>query len=119
MGKVYKEAVDFVHRYASALRGIPVAYFAVGLKVREGTPETREETLAYLHPLREVKEPVAIGLFAGRMDYKKLPGPLRFFLSRAKGEDAELLREGDWRDWDAIRHWAQGVGEKLFAGGPG
>lgn len=113
MGKVIKEASDFVRRNQAALSAIPTAYFTVGLAARGDTPERLEEARGYLRPLEEIKEPVAIGLFAGKMDYQKVSAPLRMFLSRAKGPEAEHLREGDWRDWDAIRSWARELGSRL------
>jgi menaquinone-dependent protoporphyrinogen oxidase len=111
MGKVIKEAHDFVRRHQSALAGIPTAYFTVGLKMRETTPEHREETRGYLSPLCDLKQPVATGLFAGAVNYEKLSAPLRFFFSRS-GE--EQFAEGDWRDWEAIRAWARELAAALM-----
>lgn len=116
-GKVYKEAADFVRRHAAALERLPVAYFTVGLTMRpDAPPEKKEEARGYFKPLRDLKEPVAVGQFAGVMDYKKLSAPLRMLLSRAQGPEAEHLREGDWRDWDAIRSWARNLAPVLVPG---
>jgi len=59
----------------------------------------------------EAVEPTAVGLFAGEMDTKKLGcllGPLfavACWVVRAK--------QGDYRDWDKIRAWAEGLAGKL------
>ena len=106
-GEWLPEAVHFVHFHEPALRRIPVAFFAVSMTMREDTPEHRRIVLEYLEPVRTAAphlEPVSIGLFAGRMDYHKLPllERLRFWL-RAR------LPAGDYRDWAAIRAWAAEV----------
>ena len=51
--------------------------------------------------------PVSVGQFAGAVNFSKLPFILRqlfkLFSFIAGG------KEGDYRDWDAIRAWAQDV----------
>jgi menaquinone-dependent protoporphyrinogen oxidase len=107
MGKVLPEALEFVKRNLPALEAIPVAYFTVGLTMREDTPKSREEVLGYLAPLRAMKEPVATGLFAGALTFKRISPPLRVLLRWAGSSRSEQLTDGDWRDWDAIRKWAR------------
>jgi menaquinone-dependent protoporphyrinogen IX oxidase len=97
------ERVVKTHR--STLAGIPTAYFLVSGFLREDTPEMRQKVLAFLDPVREILEPISIGLFAGKIDFSKLPW-LDRTIAKAVGSP-----EGDWRDWEAIRNWAR---EKLF-----
>jgi len=52
--------------------------------------------------------PVSEGLFAGALDISKIPSfgdRLKFRLSVAFG----VWSEGDHRDWNAIRAWAESI----------
>lgn len=105
-GQVYADAVTFLERHQDALSKIPVAYFLVCLTMKEDTEENRCAVSAYLDPVRDKVpriEPVDVGLFAGAMDYKKLSLPLRLIMKGMKSS------EGDFREWDMIRAWADGV----------
>lgn len=77
-------------------------------KMNEQTRITRE-VASYLDPVREVVQPVEVGLFAGAMDYSKLPFILRLMM-KAMGSP-----EGDFRDWEAIRTWATGLRPLLLS----
>jgi menaquinone-dependent protoporphyrinogen oxidase len=55
--------------------------------------------------------PVSIGRFAGVLDFSKMS-----FLTRLIFKTVSTVtgvREGDYRDWDAIRSWAQSIHVKL------
>lgn len=49
--------------------------------------------------------PVAVGRFAGVLDFSKAPLPTRILLRFLS--IATWVGEGDYRDWKAIRAWAQ------------
>jgi menaquinone-dependent protoporphyrinogen oxidase len=69
------------------------------------TAENRVKVLAYLDPvLKAIPEikPVGIGTFAGALDYSNLSW-LNKKILKSKGTP-----EGDFRDWNAIRAWAEG-----------
>jgi len=104
MGQWMKDSVRFVNRHRDALLKIPVAYFAVCLTMKDDTEENRCTVAAYLDAVREKVpevEPVSMGLFAGALDRSKLS-----FLFRAIIKKMGAL-EGDFRDWEAIRAWAE------------
>ena len=103
MGHWLPEAVTFVKANREPLSHIPTAYFLVSGFLRDDTPEMRRKALAYLDPVRTILEPTSIGLFAGKMDYSKMD-----WLDRSIAE-AVSSSEGDWRSWEAIRCWAQGL----------
>ncbi len=113
MGRWLPEVVEFVKTHQDRLSRLPVAYFAVCLAMKEDTAENRGEALGYLDPVLkrfpQVK-PVDIGLFAGAVDYKRLPFTYRLIL-KVKGAP-----EGDFRNWEAIRTWAAGVCPVLDTG---
>ena len=104
MGKWMSEAVDFVKKNKEVLRRVPVAYFLVCMTLSRPTEKNRAEVLAYMDPLlKEVPEikPVSLGTFAGAMHYGNLSWIYKKIL-KSKGTP-----EGDYRDWNAIRSWAQ------------
>lgn len=118
MGRLPGEIPRFVKRHRQALGHLPMAYFVVCLTMAEDTPESRQEALSYLDPVRKAApevEPVDVGLFAGAVltdteEFNRL-----FFLVksivRAVAQDME-----DERDWEAIRAWAKGLRSSLVAG---
>ena len=103
MGHWLPEAVGFVKTNREALSRIPTAYFLVSGLLRNDTPETRHQVLAFLDPVRALHEPVSIGLFAGKLDYSTMGG-----LDRSIAE-AVSSAEGDWRNWKAIGEWAHNL----------
>src|SRR5438045_6584599 len=74
MGHWLPEAVGFVKTNREALSRIPTAYFLVSGLLRNDTPETRRQVLAFLDAVRALHEPVSIGLFAGKLDYSPMDG---------------------------------------------
>ena len=109
-GQVHPEALAFLEANAAALARVPVAYFVVCLTMKEPTEENRCTVAAYLDAVREkvpAVQPVEVGLFAGVMDPKKLPLVARLIMKAMKAPP------GDFRDWDAIRAWAQSLRAKL------
>ncbi|UCH64236.1 MAG: flavodoxin domain-containing protein [Fidelibacterota bacterium] len=103
MGKWMRDAATFVEKRREVLSQIPIAYFTVCLTMKDDTEENRRTVTAYLDPVREQApevQPMAVGLFAGRLDSRKLPFLYRM-IAKAIGE-----AEADYRDWEAIRTWA-------------
>jgi menaquinone-dependent protoporphyrinogen oxidase len=104
------EAVEFVKANQKILGRMPIAYFVVCGTLQEDTPEKREKAAAFLAPLREMVPPVNEGLFAGRIEYSRV-SLLEQLIVRVLGSE-----EGDWRDWDAIQTWAEGLPAILLGG---
>ena len=135
----HAEAVRFVETHRRDLSQKPVAYFLTALSLttspgtgvdavpvyldpslakppRNGGKLSRTERFttvaAYLEPALtkapQVK-PVSAGFFAGKLDYGRLNLFQKLFVRfiiRAE--------EGDFRDWNAIRAWADEVHEALL-----
>jgi menaquinone-dependent protoporphyrinogen IX oxidase len=57
--------------------------------------------------------PVSEGLFAGRLDFSKLPWTLDTLLFRAIVA-LGILPRGDHRDWNAVHSWAQSLEPVLW-----
>ncbi len=104
MGHWMSDTAKFVQRRREALSKMPVAYFAVCLTLKDDTEENRHTVAAYLDPVREkapAVEPVSVGLFAGALDRSKLSFLFRTIIKKMGAP------EGDFRDWEAIRAWAE------------
>jgi menaquinone-dependent protoporphyrinogen oxidase len=113
-GKLLPEVVDFVERNRGVLRQVPVAYFLVCMTMREPTEENRRKVLAYLDPVLKAVpqvQPLKIGAFAGALDYSNLSSSIKVIM-KLKGAP-----EGDFRDWTAIRTWAEGLWSPLLDSG--
>lgn len=104
MGKWMPEAVDFIKKNEDSLSRVPVAYFLVCMTLSRPTEKKQAEVLSYMDPVLNAApkiKPVALGTFAGALDYKNLSW-LNERILKFKGS-----QEGDFRDWNAIRAWAR------------
>jgi menaquinone-dependent protoporphyrinogen oxidase len=111
------EATEFLEANREILSKTRVAYFLTCLIMSRPTDENRRKACAFLDPLKEsVPEvrPVDIGLFAGVLDYSKLPWPMRLLMKRKM--KAKGISEGDYRDWHDIRTWAASAHPMLLSG---
>jgi menaquinone-dependent protoporphyrinogen oxidase len=80
---------------------------AQGRSLREVTVPREIEGLAEsIHP-KEHK------VFFGAMDHGKLILLHRLVKSLPANKDDALLPEGDFRDWDEIDAWAEGIAQEL------
>lgn len=110
MNKLLSAAVRFADRNRRALQDMPVAYFTLGVTMKTDNPENREQATKYLERLCNIKTPVSMGLFAGKLDYRKIGA---FFRWSFKKDTSGLLGEGDFRDWEIIKSWAKDIIPKL------
>ena len=109
------EAMAFVEKNQEVLRQMPVAYFLACLALYEETEENRRKARSFLDPLREAApqvQPEDIGLFAGVLDYSKLNLIYRTVMKSKMKKRG--VPEGDFRDWDTIRSWAESLRPKLL-----
>ena len=107
------EALQFVQAHQSILNQKPFAMFAVCMTLAMKNGESyRPQISEWLAPVRGLVHPVSEGLFAGTLDIAKIPlfaDRLKFRLSVLFG----VWSEGDHRNWDAIRSWADSLPTKL------
>lgn len=102
------EARRFVETHREALRQVPLVYFAVSGLMSQPTPEHFHEVYEYLAEVRDIAEPLEVGIFAGMLDYDRLdPAQMTKVLSKG-------LPEGDFRRWQDIRAWAEDVADRLL-----
>lgn len=104
-----KAARRFVSRNRAALERVPVAVFALG--PTEDKEKDWQETRGQLDKVLAGfpwLTPVAIELFGGKFDPARLTFPYTLIPALRK------MPVSDIRDWDAIRTWARGLGQKLI-----
>ncbi len=104
-GKWLSAATRFVQTHQPTLSRIPTAYFTCCMTLCQDTEENRQKALGYMDPVRSIVTPVAVGAFAGKLDYSKLSF-LDGTMMKVMGGGAP---EGDFRPWEAIRAWAGGL----------
>ena len=103
------EALQFVQLHRTELARVPFAAFLVCMTLTMKNGEQyRSHVADWLAPVRSQVKPVSEGLFAGALDIRKIPSfsdRLKFRLSVLFG----VWKEGDHRDWNAIRLWAESL----------
>ncbi|CAG0936510.1 menaquinone-dependent protoporphyrinogen oxidase [Thermoflexales bacterium] len=109
------EARQFMRTHQTALRQKPFAAFLVCMTLAMKNGEKYRSSVGeWLAPVRARVKPVSEGLFAGALDIGKIPSfgdRLKFRLSVMLG----VWKEGDHRDWNAIRAWATELNRLLKA----
>ena len=104
-GSWMKEAVDFAERNADAFSSVPVWLFSSGPLGTEVKDE--EEQPRQLGELDRMLKPRDHRVFFGALDRSKLGFAERMMVKAVKAP------EGDFRDWNAIRTWADEIAAGL------
>lgn len=113
-GQWLPEAMQFMRTHQAALSQRPVATFMVCMTMAAKNETYRAGVAEWMGPVRALVRPVSEGYFAGALDLSKVPSlrkRLMFRVSIALG----VWAEGDHRDWDAIRAWAEALAPRLHA----
>ena len=100
------EAMAFVRENQAEISHKPFAAFLVCMTMVLTKGKITEELRGLMEPVRALVRPMREGYFAGALDLKKVPSfwiRLGFRISIIIG----IWKEGDYRDWDAIRAWAE------------
>ena len=103
-GPRMKEA-EFVHRFAEPLAERPVWLFSSGPLGED--VEDEESQPRQLLEMEGIVGPVEHRLFFGALDKSKLGFAERMIVKAVKAPD------GDFRDWDEIRAWADAIAADL------
>ena len=104
----HQPAQDFVKEHQKTLKAMPTALFALAIRLRDQSDEMLRVFMDYLDTPRILAKPVSIGLFAGALFYDRL-SPITRLNVETKG-----LPEGDFRQWDDIRAWAEDTHAKMM-----
>jgi len=109
------EAMDFLTTHRAALSRKPVATFLVCITLAmPGAEKYKDFVGNFMKDVRPLVKPKHEGYFAGALDYSKVPlvpEGLQLRLLSA----ASKTPPGDYRDWDAIRTWADSLNSLLEA----
>lgn len=102
----HPEAMQFLREHQAELKRKPFAAFLVCMTLAmKNAEQYRGHVSTWLDPISALVKPVSKGLFAGGLDISKVPT----FSDRFKFRMSILFgvwKEGDHRDWTAIRKWA-------------
>lgn len=100
------EAMQFMKAHQAALAQRPFAAFLVCITLSmKGSEQYREGVSSWMAPVRALVRPVSEGYFAGMLDFHKMPLTFNTLMMRVPVL-LKIWREGDHRDWAAIRAWA-------------
>jgi menaquinone-dependent protoporphyrinogen oxidase len=103
------EAIQFVRTHQSMLAQKKVALFTVCITMTMKNAEKyRAGVMNWVAPVRAMVKPISEELFAGMLDFGKLPinkDTLMLRLSIVLG----IFPRGDHRDWNKIQSWAQSL----------
>jgi menaquinone-dependent protoporphyrinogen oxidase len=111
-GRWLPEAMQFMQTHQAALAQKPFAAFLVCMTLAMKNVQYHRVVVDWLEPVRALVKPVSEGFFAGALDIRKVPSlrkRLMFRISVATG----VWSEGDHRDWNAIRAWANDLAVRL------
>jgi menaquinone-dependent protoporphyrinogen oxidase len=108
MGNIMADVGKFTKRFHDVLLAkLPLAAFAVGLAPLGKDPAGIDNAMKKLQKTLEPLAPVAITIFAGRLDPAKLSWFQKWITNKVKSP------VGDFRDWTAIAAWARELPAKL------
>ena len=99
------EAMQFMQDHQHELAQKPFAAFLVCMTLTMGEGKYRAQVSEWLAPVRALVHPLSEGLFAGMVNFRKLPFSFKNLMLRAPVL-LGLWPRGDKRDWAAIRTWA-------------
>jgi menaquinone-dependent protoporphyrinogen oxidase len=103
------EAMQFIQDHRTELAAKPFATFTVSITLAmSNTDPYRQAVTEWIQPVRALVKPISEGLFAGLLDFSKLPfngDTLKLRAVVALG----IFPKGDRRDWNAIGAWAKSI----------
>ena len=110
---------QFMKKHRADLAALPVAVFVVCANMWEQTPKTLTETTQWINKTLERYpeiQPVSLGLFAGAVltagdDFNNLNIFFRKTIESMRDNLQKQYGKTDFRDWAAIRAWADQVSE--------
>jgi menaquinone-dependent protoporphyrinogen oxidase len=107
---------EFITMHQDILTRLPVAFFFSCMALSQQTEKSRRQGQKYADNLRNTFpkiNPLAIGQFAGVLNLTKMPLYLRLVFRVIMTVTG--VKEGDYRDWNAIRSWANDINSHLLS----
>ena len=110
------EAMQFIHDHQSELSRKPFASFMACITLSmKNAEQFRDGLKEWMRPVRDVVRPVSEGYFAGVLDFSRIPFSFNALAMRIPVMMG-IWKNGDHRDWNAIRTWAEGLRPLLLRG---
>lgn len=107
------EAMQFLSENRSELSRKPFAAFMVCITLSmPNADQYREGLKDWMKPVRALVQPLSEGYFAGALDFSRLPFSFNVLMMRLVVLFG-LWKEGDHRDWAAIRTWAENLATRI------
>jgi menaquinone-dependent protoporphyrinogen IX oxidase len=101
--------MQFIRAHQVELSRKPFAAFLVCMTLAMRNGESYRPFVAeFMAPVRALVRPVSEGLFAGALDLRKVRNQRDRFMFRLSVLFG-VWSEGDHRDWNAIRDWAESL----------
>jgi len=108
------EAMQFVRTHRAVLSQKPFATFTVCITLAMSNSDLyRQAVIKWIQPVRAQVKPVSEGLFAGMLDFNKLPFNWDTIKLRAVVA-LGIFPKDDRRDWKAIQTWAESIHPMLL-----
>lgn len=107
-GQLLPAATKFLKSNASALQHKPTSVFLVCLTMKDDTEDNRAAVQAYLNLVRALITPAHEAVFPGAMIIKNLGVVERMMMKAMKSP------EGDYRRWEEVDAWAEGLVEDFL-----
>jgi len=112
-GKWLPEAFDFLESHKEALNSRPFAAYLVCMTMAmKNSGKYLQFVSDFMDPVRRIVNPVSEGLFAGRLEIKKVPSlsdRVKFRISVVTG----LMKEGDHINKTEIIKWSDSLSHLL------
>ena len=107
------EAMQFIRDHQAELSHKPFASFMVCITLSMANAgQYREGLKSWMSPVRDLVHPVSEGYFAGALDFSRLPFSFNVLAMRIVVLIG-VWKQGDHRDWNAIRAWAESLPAQL------
>jgi menaquinone-dependent protoporphyrinogen oxidase len=103
------EAMQFMRDYQTELSQKPFASFMVCITLSmTNSGQYLEGLKGWMSPVRYLVRSLSEGYFAGALDFSKLPFSFNVLMMHFPVLFG-MWKEGDHRDWNAIRAWAESL----------
>lgn len=102
------EALDFLRQHKAELEQKPFAAFLVCMTMAMKNQTAREQVPTFMQPVHDIIQPDSEAYFAGILKIDDVPywqARIGFRISTLFG----IWQQGDHREWDKIRDWAQAI----------
>ena len=104
-----KKIIDFINTHKKQLNSIKTVFFSVNLVARKAEKNTPEKNPYVIKFFKTIDwTPTMVGVFAGKLDYKKYPFfdriMIQFIMWMTKGH-TDTNTEIEYTNWDSVKEF--------------